>query len=130
MASSSKITLPEPCSQNWNEMLPTDKGRFCFSCQKIVVDFSLMTDKQILDYFTKYKGSVCGSFNPIQLNRQISSSIQSPKISSIKRYLAAILGLFLSLNIRAQSSDTVRIQPKIEIKPLKPNKINPLIPRS
>jgi hypothetical protein len=37
------ITIPEPCTQDWNEMQPVPGGRYCAHCQKAVVDFSRMT---------------------------------------------------------------------------------------
>lgn len=30
--------IPEPCSEDWNEMTPTEKGAFCNKCSKEVLD--------------------------------------------------------------------------------------------
>ena len=51
MKTSILLHIPEPCHENWDAMTPQDKGRHCQSCNKIVVDFSVMTDRQVLDYF-------------------------------------------------------------------------------
>jgi len=51
-------------------MTPDIKGRFCLSCQKSVVDFSTMSDQQILLYFKKAKENTCGKFREDQLNRK------------------------------------------------------------
>ncbi len=67
-----KISIPQPCNENWETMLPHEKGRHCLSCQKTVVDFSKMTDTEIIHYFQEYKGATCGRFSEIQLNRPVA----------------------------------------------------------
>ncbi|MBL7703600.1 MAG: carboxypeptidase-like regulatory domain-containing protein [Ferruginibacter sp.] len=68
-----QLSIPEPCHENWNGMTPTEQGRFCNACAKEVVDFSTMTDIQVLNYFTNITNEkVCGRALPEQLNRTIS----------------------------------------------------------
>ena len=74
-----QLSIPKPCHQNWNEMTPTQQGRFCSSCAKEVVDFSTMTDTQVLNYFASINNEkVCGRAYPDQLNRPVTLPI-SPK---------------------------------------------------
>jgi CarboxypepD_reg-like domain len=63
------LSIPNPCSENWNNMTPQEKGRFCDTCQKCVVDFTAMTDAAVLDYFNKNNGKICGRFDKRQLDR-------------------------------------------------------------
>ena len=49
------ISLPKPCDENWDTMTPADKGRHCAQCCKTVVDFTLLSDGEILDIFKKAK---------------------------------------------------------------------------
>lgn len=63
------LTIPEPCTQNWNDMTPNSKGRHCDSCQKTVVDFSNYTDKELVEFFKKTQGEVCGRISSYQFNR-------------------------------------------------------------
>ncbi|MDO8999153.1 MAG: hypothetical protein Q7W45_05260 [Bacteroidota bacterium] len=65
-----KISINEPCHENWDKMTPNDKGAFCLSCQKNVVDFSNKTISQIKDFFKEKTDStsVCGRFEEEQLN--------------------------------------------------------------
>ena len=66
------IRVPKPCSENWEAMTPAEKGRFCASCQKMVVDFSVMTDAQIVAVFEKQAGELtCGRFQIAQLEREL-----------------------------------------------------------
>ncbi len=64
------LHINEPCTQNWDEMTPTEKGRFCASCQKTVFDFTTATDNEIIKHIEKMNGNMfCGQFEEGQLNR-------------------------------------------------------------
>lgn len=76
MAKQTLLQIPTPCSQNWKEMSVVPGGRFCDSCEKKVIDFSLMSDRQILEILSKSKGEVCGRFVDEQLNRELAVSSQ------------------------------------------------------
>jgi hypothetical protein len=67
-----KITIPSPCSENWATMTTTEQGRFCASCQKCVVDFTAMTDAEIVRYFNRDEEKTCGRFTKEQLNRPLT----------------------------------------------------------
>ncbi len=64
-----KISINNPCHENWDAMSPNEKGAFCSSCQKTVVDFSKKTIEQIKDFFVEIPKteSVCGRFEEDQL---------------------------------------------------------------
>lgn len=65
------LTVAEPCSEDWDQMTQTERGKHCSSCDKLVIDFSQMTDSQLSDFFKNYQGSTCGHFRASQLNRSI-----------------------------------------------------------
>lgn len=68
-----QLSIPEPCHENWNRMTPTEQGRFCNSCAKEVIDFAMMTDTEVLNYFSSLSNNkVCGRVLPSQLDREIS----------------------------------------------------------
>lgn len=67
-----QISIPQPCSENWNKMTPQEQGRFCDICQKCVVDLTNLSDAELYQYLLKNKGQkACGRFKPEQLNRPI-----------------------------------------------------------
>ncbi len=76
------LHIPEPCHENWNEMTPEKKGRFCGSCQKTVVDFTEMSDDQVKNYLldNKHKNT-CGRFYATQLGRPLEN--QSIRIDPV-----------------------------------------------
>ena len=73
------VHIPKPCHEDWQQMTPVDQGRFCQSCAKQVVDFSLMTDQQILQYISKAAGGMCGRFANDQLQRPLLPVKQEKK---------------------------------------------------
>src|ERR1051326_6435672 len=75
-------------------MTRVEKGRFCSSCQKQVIDFSRMSDRDIASIFKKAStGSVCGRFMGDQLNRDID--IPRKRIPWIKYFFHFALPAFL-----------------------------------
>ena len=69
------IYIPNPCSENWNEMNPEEKGRFCSVCSKCVIDFTEKNTFEIQQIITeKSDESVCGRFYNNQLNNDDSKT--------------------------------------------------------
>ena len=94
------LSIPKPCHENWDTMLPNEKGKHCFSCQKTVVDFTKMTDSQIIHFFQEYKSSTCGRFLDTQLNRPILQPVITKPQSRFAWLLSAFL---LPLSTHAQT---------------------------
>ncbi|MCR4031658.1 MULTISPECIES: energy transducer TonB [Flavobacterium] len=71
-----KITIAEPCHENWDQMTPNENGRFCMSCSKTVIDFTSMLPEEIQHFFIQNKNEkICGRFRKSQLE---SITIQIP----------------------------------------------------
>ncbi len=96
-----KITIPEPCNEDWNKMTPNDNGRFCGSCSKNVVDFTNKLPDEIQAYFLQ-DSNVCGRFKKSQLdtltiqipNRVLYSQTQYNKIFLLALFIAMGTTLF------------------------------------
>jgi CarboxypepD_reg-like domain/Secretion system C-terminal sorting domain len=71
-------------------MTPVEQGRFCSSCQKKVVDFTIQTDEEIISFFNNYNGSACGRLTDEQLDRPIQK-IELKAASSFLKYAAGLL---------------------------------------
>lgn len=90
-----RINIPTPCNEGWNNMTPNERGRYCGSCQKTVVDFTNYTDEELLLFFTEHKGQkLCGHFNKYQLNREINLPHQ-PHSTLYKWIVAAGLAMMI-----------------------------------
>ena len=46
------LHINEPCSQDWNNMTDTGKGKYCNNCQKTVFDFTNYKDNEIIKHIT------------------------------------------------------------------------------
>src|SRR5688572_420565 len=67
------VNIPEPCHEDWEKMLPDEKGKFCLSCCKSVFDFSNKSDTEIHQVLMENKGQkICGRFTKTQLNRPLN----------------------------------------------------------
>ncbi len=55
--------------------MPNQQGCFCAQCQKAVVDFTAMTDEQLLAHLQQTDGPGCGRFRPDQLNRTLGEPL-------------------------------------------------------
>jgi hypothetical protein len=86
-----KITIPEPCSEDWNTMSPTQKGAFCKNCAKEVIDFTKTTKKEFSRKIAN-GNNICGRFRPEQLNTPLQITMSQSNF----RRKAAMLG-FTSL---------------------------------
>jgi hypothetical protein len=110
-----QLLIPEPCHENWEDMSPAGKGRFCASCQKVVIDFSRMTDNELAAFFKKPSGSVCGRLRQDQLNRELV--IPRKRIPWIKYFFQFILPAFLiSARATAQGRVVGRIKSKTPVR--------------
>jgi TonB-dependent SusC/RagA subfamily outer membrane receptor len=112
-----QLSIPEPCHENWQQMTPTEQGRFCNACAKEVIDFSSMTDIQVLNYFTNLTHEkVCGRALPEQLDRTISRPEQPKKrLFWYWNYVVMFLMFFIKGNNVAAQSCT---KPATELTPV------------
>ncbi len=108
------LSIPTPCHENWNNMQPSEQGRFCLSCQKQVVDFSAMTDEELFNFFAKRTDqNICGRAMPDQLNAAISKPVEHKK----KRfwYIHYLSTLFLFIN---KSEAQAQVKPPVTTTPV------------
>jgi len=84
-----RIQIPHPCEAKASDMSPTERGNFCKHCQKEVVDFTCMSDSEIIAFMKAQSGRTCGTFREDQLNR--------PLIYAAPKRRTALFGGFMSL---------------------------------
>ena len=94
------LHLPTPCHEDWDAMTPRDQGRHCASCQKTVVDFTAMSDAQLVRFFTEYgkDEQVCGRLRTTQLERPLTTVPDARVPWKLAASLVAGLGLSTAAN--------------------------------
>ena len=97
------ISIPKPCQENWNEMLPVAGGRHCLQCCKTVTDFTGWEAPAIAAYLESNAGkNICARVTQSQL---AGATAPSPKdtlvqtvfrsrMSLVRKIAAAIIILF------------------------------------
>lgn len=81
-----RISIPEPCGENWNAMTPTSAGRYCSVCAHEVPDLSRTPDEELADMALRNAIPKCARFEKGQLDRAIA-----PHANPVKRLQALVL---------------------------------------
>ena len=85
------VQIPQPCHERWADMQPTERGRFCASCQKTVVDYTALSDRELVRVLSSSAHGTCGRFHNDQLNRPLIPA--SPVTASAWRHWVSLLRL-------------------------------------
>ncbi|WP_201982672.1 carboxypeptidase-like regulatory domain-containing protein [Hymenobacter rubidus] len=68
MATLPNISIPQPCSVSWAAMAPAAAGRHCATCATEVVDFTRLSEAEILAFLARQGGRpVCANAFATQL---------------------------------------------------------------
>ncbi|ANH80779.1 hypothetical protein A8C56_07115 [Niabella ginsenosidivorans] len=114
-----KISIPKPCHEHWDQMTPNEKGRFCGTCCKTVIDFTGMTPVEIVTFLTEQASKkICGRFTDQQLTTEYDADLQTATMHIVqsgwpvlKKMTAVFILIFaLSQQMKAQHS-TDALQP-------------------
>ena len=101
MPEKTQLFIADPCHEQWGDMQPDTDGRFCGSCRKTVIDFTMMSDQEVLAWISGAGKSVCGRFMEDQLNRDLSPVVPVKKNRwAVWQFLLA--GLLMSSEVSAQ----------------------------
>ena len=108
MAKKIELTIPKPCHEKWSAFETTDRGGFCGSCNKEVIDFSIWTEEQLKTYFKNKPSNVCGRFH----DHQLKTYTFGQRKASISHWLSALLAGIIVIASRDATAQITR--PSIE----------------
>jgi len=108
------VSIATPCTADWQNMQTDAKGKFCNSCQKSVMDFSTLTNAEILTILSS-SNNICGRFGDYQLaglNRELE--VNNHSTFSWKKFgiAAAFIGVFPFVKAIAQVKPDIEQHPK------------------
>ena len=103
-----KLSIENPCSQDWNSMTVNEQGKFCDHCAKSVIDFTGLSDEEAIQLISANPGKICGRVKPSQMNRYMMAE----KTGSASSSYPLLTGLFIATSTYAVAEPS--IQPKME----------------
>ncbi|WP_435654556.1 carboxypeptidase-like regulatory domain-containing protein [Cellulophaga baltica] len=97
MKNSISVSVKKPCSEKFSTFSTTDKGGFCASCEKEVIDFTTMSKSEILNYLCTATNSTCGRFKTSQLNDLQMANSNVSSFNFLTKSIGAMSFSLLSL---------------------------------
>lgn len=86
-----KINIPNPCKASWDHMQAGPNGKLCLQCNKQVIDFTTMSDAELIKTLQSQGKNLCGRFRNEQINRTLLLQ-QAPKpAGQLRKILAGLL---------------------------------------
>jgi len=94
-----ELTVIQPvisaCNENWDTMLPHEKGAFCNSCNKVVNDLSALNADELAGFLVKNKdNAICGRVRSDLMTRMVPILEKQPHRYSFN--FLFVFALFLS----------------------------------
>jgi hypothetical protein len=79
------VTVPSPCTEDWDSMSGNEQVRFCSHCSASVHNLSEMTRREAIALVRKSKGSLC-----VRYHHRPGAGIQTLPLHNIKRRVSRI----------------------------------------
>ncbi len=108
------LKIDNPCPEDWAAMSPTDSGRYCANCAKNVIDFTGLSDDQVLAVIKKSSGSLCGRLEEGQMNRYLMRKAEPSNKAWFFRLMA---GIFLLSASESKAQEIIVREPMAMVKP-------------
>ncbi len=103
------LKIDKPCGQEWASMNKTEAGKFCTQCSKTVVDFTSLSDKEIIQLTEQSSEKICGRLSKQQLNRNLLTTQPSAN-SRFYKILAGLILLGTTENVIASDQLSSQIE--------------------
>lgn len=95
------------CHEPWHAMKGSSNARFCLNCEKIVIDYSRLSDLEISKILIEQGTLGCGRFHQSQLNREIFT--EKPIVNHLTKFSLVALLAGNALMTEASTISDVKI---------------------
>ena len=110
------LTIDTPCSEKWEHFTTAAQGAFCNACQKNVIDFTSMSDQEIMRFFKTHPAQTCGRFRAGQLHTYTASSqpVSAPRRQLLYVSFLSALTFFVSKQGHTQARSEKEINKVVQ----------------
>lgn len=121
-----QLAIDSPCTQDWYAMTESAQGKFCDHCSTAVIDFTQLSDTEIIKIIEQSSGKLCGRLDYNQVNRIIETK-QVSRLSKLYKILAGLILFNFTEDSIAQTQTPTHIEvvsnaEKKYLKEAEPNK--------
>jgi hypothetical protein len=112
-----QMTIPTPCTANWDEMEGDRRSRFCRDCGKTVFDLKEMNEVEVVSLLKECDDDFCGRIT----RRKNGKVVTRPTLGRFRftirsmltlvAYVAAMLGFVRFIATSSVTAGTIRIRP-------------------
>lgn len=105
------LEIANPCSENFDKMIPNSNGSFCNSCMKNVIDLSKKSNSEVAKFIAETKDkNICARLKVTQLNEEFQHN-EISKINNFK-YAAVAASVLLTSSMIGQDKTPVQTEIK------------------
>ncbi len=110
-----RLTIENPCGQNWDKMKAAPDGKYCLHCSKHIIDFTRMSDEEIVRIISE-PGSICGRLTSEQQNRNLVSNQHSSPLTVFSKIAAGFLFIGTSATAIPPAKASKTIASNLEVR--------------
>jgi hypothetical protein len=107
------LEIANPCSENFDKMIPNAGGSFCSSCVKNVIDLSWKTNSEVAKFISENRDkNICARLKTTQLEEEFQYN-EISKINNFK-YAAVLASVLLASNVSGQGKESIKTEMHVD----------------
>ncbi|APQ17910.1 carboxypeptidase-like regulatory domain-containing protein [Maribacter hydrothermalis] len=116
MISTITIAVKNPCKEKFTNFSKTQKGGFCMSCQKEVIDFTKVSDEELVRQLLSKNEKSCGMFKASQLKTYETNYTDTMNKSILTKGIGIMSMSLLALcATEVKGQETASIESAVEV---------------